>query len=380
MVTNQPTRRRTLGFGTYNTDSHPRVGVILEGLRDGGDLVRELNAPLSSSTKDRVAALSGSKAALKFFTDLGSSWGKLIRGRAAYRGRYAPDIVVVGYLGHFDVLLARALFPRTTIVLDHLIFAADTAKDRGATGGLLGRALTLLDKLAIKAADIVVFDTVEHARMAPSGTRGVVVPVGAPDEWFDQDPQDRDGVVFYGLYTPLQGAPTIGRALAILAERGVRVPVTMIGSGQDLEETKRAADGAEVTWIDWVDAHDLPGLVASHEISLGIFGTTAKATRVVPNKVYQGLAAGCAVITSDTRAQRDMLGQTALFVEPGNALQLADAIENLVSDPDRVAQLKARGRKLALDRFRPGTVVLPLLAELDSFVLSGGAHDRLASR
>ena len=48
-------------------------------------------------------------------------------------------------------------------------------------------------------------------------------------------------------------------------------------------------------------AADLPALVAGHDVCLGIFGTGDKALRVVPNKVFQGAAAGCAIVTS-TRA------------------------------------------------------------------------------
>ena len=42
----------------------------------------------------------------------------------------APDVVLVGYLGHFDVHLARLLFRGVPVVLDHLVGASDTARDR----------------------------------------------------------------------------------------------------------------------------------------------------------------------------------------------------------------------------------------------------------
>ena len=55
-----------------------------------------------------------------------------------------------------------------------------------------------------------------------------------------------------------------------------------------------------------------PALVAGHDVCLGIFGTGVKAQLVVPNKVYQGAAAGCAVVTSDTAPQRRALGENAV--------------------------------------------------------------------
>jgi hypothetical protein len=86
------------------------------------------------------------------------------RSRRYRRDRDWPDAVVVGYLGHFDVLLARRLFPHVPVVLDHLVGASDTARDRGVAGGLRQRLLGGLDDAALAAADVVVVDTEEHRR------------------------------------------------------------------------------------------------------------------------------------------------------------------------------------------------------------------------
>ena len=93
------------------------------------------------------------------------------RSRPYRRGRspgHAPDAVVVGYLGHFDVLLARRLFPHVPVVLDHLVGASDTATDRGVGGGARQRLLRRLDDAALAAADVVVVDTDEHRAALPS--------------------------------------------------------------------------------------------------------------------------------------------------------------------------------------------------------------------
>ena len=41
---------RVLGFGTYDAERHPRIGVILDGLREHGDEVVEANVPLGFDT------------------------------------------------------------------------------------------------------------------------------------------------------------------------------------------------------------------------------------------------------------------------------------------------------------------------------------------
>ena len=373
---------RAMIFGTYDTAMHPRIATIAEGLAARGFEVTECNFPLGLSTADRVDMLAKPWKAGALVARLASRWTSL----ALHARRLPePDVVVVGYLGHFDVRLARLLFRRgkTPIVLDHLVGASDTAKDRRLDGGPRQRVLRMIDAGALRAADVIVVDTEEHLEALPPEhrSRAVVVPVGAPTLWneaaasagADASAPEAAGtapaadgplrVVFYGLYTPLQGAPVIGAALGKLA--GTPVEVTMIGGGQDAAETKAAAaDNKSVRWLDWVPAGELPAVVAAHDVCLGIFGTGAKALRVVPNKVFQGAAAGCAVVTSDTAPQRRMLGDAAVLVPPGDAGALADALLGLASDRSELAARRRAARELADQRFTPGQVVAPLVDRL----------------
>lgn len=364
---------RVVAFGTYDATAHPRVQVLVDGLRERGIEVREIAEPLGLDTARRVELLRKPWLLPVLAARLGRRWLTLA-GRARRLGRdERPTHVLVGYLGHFDVLLARVLFPSATIVLDHLIFAAGTARDRGVRGGVRTVLLSGLDRLAIAAANVVVVDTAEHAAQVPARRQAdaVVVPVGATQAWFDAGARattasaSRSGVltvVFFGLFTPLQGAPVIAAALRLLDQRGVRVRATLVGSGQDAAAVRSILAGVEVTWHDWVEAADLPDLVAAHDVCLGIFGTTSKALAVVPNKVYQGAAAGCAVVTSDTGPQRRAFGDGATFVPPGDATALAGAIEAL-ADRAVLARARAAG-SAAAQRFTAGAVVAPLVEAL----------------
>ena len=364
---------RTIIFGTYDTAMHPRIATIAEGLAARGFQVTECNIPLGLTTADRVDMLAKPWKAVGLVTRLASRWGGLA-AKARRLGR--PDVVVVGYLGHFDVHLARLLYRRgrVPIVLDHLISAANTAKDRRLDGGIKTKLLRLIDAAALHAADIVVVDTDEHRAIVPDKyqSKVVVVPVGAPTPWHAaaQEPASTAAapsgplkVVFYGLYTPLQGTPVIGEALGRIA--GAPVEVTMIGRGQDEAETKQAAAANQsVRWLDWVPSAELPALVAAHDVCLGIFGTGDKALRVVPNKVFQGAAAGCAVVTSDTAPQRRVLGDAAVLVPPGDPAALADALLRLADDREALLKLRHAVRQLAAERFTPEQVVEPLTARL----------------
>ena len=368
---------RVLLFGTYDASAHPRIAILGEGLRDSGMAVSECNAPLGLDTAARVAMLAHPSRTPALVARLARRWLTLSRQA---RRLPAPDVVVVGYLGHFDVHLARLLFRRVPVVLDHLVGASDTARDRRLDGGPRQAVLRLIDAAALRAADVVLVDTEEHRLALPARhqPRAVVVPVGASAAWYAAAPAAGEvpggppmaseavpgplRVVFYGLYTPLQGAPVIGAALSLLA--GTPVEVTMIGDGQDAAAAKAAAaaNGA-VRWVNWVPAADLPALVASHHVCLGIFGTGDKARRVVPNKVFQGAAAGCAIVTSDTPPQRRVLGEAAVLVPPGDPEALAAALRRLAEDPAELDRLREAAR-LAAGQFTPAQVVAPLLRRL----------------
>ncbi len=362
---------RWLAFGTYDVRRHPRVGVLIEGLRSSGDEVIEVNAPLDLDTAARVQLVQQPWRIPVTAVRLAGRWLRLARRS---RGLDA-DALLVGYLGHLDVRLARLLFRRTPIVLDHLVSLAGTADDRGlaGSGGRTYRALDAIDRAALKTADIILVDTAEHAAAVEGvvGDRAVVVPVGAEHDWFGarQDlVADRAAgplrVVFFGLFTALQGTATVGKALGLLSADD-SVVITMVGNGQDYPECRRlAAANPRVTWIDWVPRSDLPDLVAAHDVCLGVFGTTSKARNVVPTKVYQGAAVGCAIVTSDTAPQRRILGDAACFVPAGDPVALAAALTGLSADRGRLAGLRRRAARRADDVFLAASVVAPLRQRL----------------
>jgi glycosyltransferase involved in cell wall biosynthesis len=358
---------RVVFFGTYDARLHPRVEVLMQGFASAGDEVVECNEPLGLDTSWRVRILQRPWLLPVLVTRIAGAWWRLSR-RARRLAR--PDAIVVGYMGHFDVHLGRRLWPGVPLALDHLIFAADTAADRRIEPGLRIRLLSRLDRAALGAADVLCVDTHDHWELLPPDVRkrAIVVPVGARSEWFrvpGARPVPPLRVVFFGLYTPLQGAPVIGEAIALLTDSAANVTFTMIGRGQDYASTREAAGPTpDVRWLDWVDAAELPVLVAAHDVCLGIFGTSPKARRVVPTKVFQGAAAGCAILTSDTGPQRRALGSAGVFIPAGDGAALATALVELAGDADRLRELRHEAHQRANQAFRPGIVVAGLRERL----------------
>jgi 2-polyprenyl-3-methyl-5-hydroxy-6-metoxy-1,4-benzoquinol methylase len=116
--------------------------------------------------------------------------------------------------------------------------------------------------------------------------------------------------------------------------------------------------------LDWVDSAELPDLVAGHDVCLGIFGIGPKAQRVVPTKVYQGLAAGCAVVTARTPAT-GTLGDAVVSVPPGDPQALADALRHLALDKESLTVARDRARAAA-EQFSPEASTADLDARLEA--------------
>ncbi|MBY5162914.1 glycosyltransferase [Nitriliruptoria bacterium AS10] len=330
---------------------------MMAGLAERGWSVSELNAPLDLSTSGRVEIMKRPWKAVPAVWEMLTCWRDLVRGR---HDMPDPDVVVVGYFGYLDVHLAKLLFPDALVVLDDTAPLVDTVVDRSLDAGPASSVVGLVERAAIGRSDLVVADTLEHLR---TDTASVVVSVGADDAWFDAATDSRDDgpmrVVFYGLFTPLHGTRVIAQAITRVTED---MSFTLVGHGQELDAVlDLVGERPEVEHVAWVDMSGLPDLVGRHDVCLGIFGTTPKAQRVVPNKVVQGMAAGCVMVTSDTPPQRRMVADGAILVEPGDPDALARALDELARDPEARATHRARAATVARDRFRP----TPVTEELD---------------
>jgi len=90
-----------------------------------------------------------------------------------------------------------------------------------------------------------------------------------------------------------------------------------------------------------------------------------------PIKLFEYMAAGCALVVSDLPSLREVLEQDdAVWTEPGDAAGLANAIRALAEDPERARRLgarvreKARGYTWAARGERLARIVRPLLGRL----------------
>jgi glycosyltransferase involved in cell wall biosynthesis len=233
-----------------------------------------------------------------------------------------------------------------------------------SAGAFSARLLKQLDLLSSSMADMILVDTSQNQtywqdRFSVPKEKLRVVNVGAEDSFARPQhispawgPASKVNVLFYGKYAPLHGTPTIIRAAHRLRDHP-RIQWTLVGKGQQRPQVDALAEKLElnnVEFIDWIPYTEIPACIGRADIGLGIFGSTGKAQRVVPNKAYQVLAGRRPLITGDTPAARDVLAKdgtlAARLVKPGDARELAAAVADLSLSPEDAAELAEAGFQL----------------------------------
>ena len=162
-------------------------------------------------------------------------------------------------------------------------------------------------------------------------------------------------MLFYGKFIPLQGISYIVRAAKIL-EKDKEVKFEIIGSGQLSDNIKRLSkelDIKNIDFRDWVAYKELPEHILNADVCLGIFGSTPKAQRGIPIKVYEALAMKKPIITGDTPAAREVFThkQNALLCKMCNPEALAESIILLKENRELRANIAESGHKLYQEIF-----------------------------
>ena len=327
-------------YGNYGPD-YPRNRVIESVLRDlGCELSRFLPT---------VSALADIEYSL--------------------RGGPRPDLIWVPCFRQRDIAAAAryARRHRIALVFDPLISAYDkqlNEKHKFAADSAKARKLLAWESKLFKLPDCLIADTEGHADYFHA-THGVarehirVIPVGAeealfsPQAWPHKPADAALELAFFGTFIGLQGVDVL--AQAILHYDGPPTHWRLIGEGPLKADCERLlaplASGkhaSHVSFEGWGPLPELPARLAGADAILGIFGTSEKALRVIPNKVYQGLALGRAVITAATPAFLPALRadeeQGLLWAQPGEPASICAAVERLHQRRDEIPALGQAAR------------------------------------
>ena len=330
-------------FGTYDPQ-YSRNAVLLRGLKENGVTVLECR-----STKTGFA-----------------KYIDLYRKHRSLHGRY--DVMFVAFPGQQSMILARFI-TRKPIVFDVFTSLYDSmVNDRKLVSLWSLRALYYwkLDFISCLFADLILLDTQKHIDYFVNTfwikrKKCARIFVGSDNTVFFPAKQSiRESnefkVHFHGSFIPLHGIEHIIHAAHILERENILF--TLIGKGQTYDAIQKTAEHLQsknIRFYTSMSHAQLNEAMNNTDICLGIFGNTKKALRVIPNKVYEALAVGAAIITEESPGVKELLedGVTALFAQPADAGNLAEKILQLKNNSVLRGRIAEEGHQLFLDNLTP---------------------------
>ncbi len=183
--------------------------------------------------------------------------------------------------------------------------------------------------------------------------RIVYVPNGIDRDRFDNvDPQGvqklRDGlglegkrVVLYVGSLSLANHPVglLLDAFAIVSRRLKEAVLVLVGGGEDYDliccRVREMGLGDKVIVVGRVKPHFVPYYLKLGDVSVDPVYDDVVARARSPLKLFESMAMGVPVVTSDVGDRGEILGRAGLLVAPGDAEALAEGIMAVLQDEDR---------------------------------------------
>ncbi|MBX3005300.1 MAG: glycosyltransferase family 4 protein [Anaerolineales bacterium] len=255
-----------------------------------------------------------------------------------------------------------------------------------AVGVLRNRALIAasewLERQLYRAADTVLINSPGFERHVQArGARRVrLVPNGADASMFDPAAngaafRSQHGLqgAFVALYAGAHGLSNdLGVLLdaAALLQSEPHIQVVLVGDGKDKPQLQAQAAARQLTNVHFIAPlakEAMANALAAADVCIAILKPLPLYATVYPNKVFDYLAAGRAVVLAIDGVIRQVVSEAhaGVFVPPGDANAMADTLRQLAQQADAVRQMGAAGRAFLEQHFnRP-----QLAAQLEAVLL-----------
>jgi glycosyltransferase involved in cell wall biosynthesis len=247
-------------------------------------------------------------------------------------------------------LLRKPLVLRCGYVVSH-------ERRWGGRRSLRRTALTLMERLAVRAANLVFVATeadgallAKTHRVSPEKFRHVPTPIDTdrfrPDPAVARDPRH---VIYVGRLVKGKNVDLLIDAVRALGD----VQLTIVGGGALEAELRERAAGADVTFTGTLPNDLLPGYLGSAAVYVLVSDFEGS-----PKALLEAMACGLAVIGSRVPGTELVVrdGENGLLVER-TAAEIAAAIRRLFDDPSLAQRLGDSARQFVLGRYSQAEIV-----------------------
>lgn len=367
-------------FGAYDRNFTSNK-IILRGLIENGAHVVEVNLHTPLTRLDQ----QGDMTVLKLI-------GRVLKKRKIikevihhWKDLRGCEFIYIGFPGHFDVILAypiKVLLRKKIVFNPLVVFYTGFVKDQGfiKEGSLFANIIKFGEKQIYKMSDLIIADTKLqekhiHELFGVPYSKMRTVAIGADNSVYKYSPKVKKSedfnVVYYGLYTPLHGIEYILDA-AEFCKKDKEIKFLMVGKGNTYEFCVNEAKKRKLTNIVFypnmteVDAFET---LASADIFLGFLQKHPSVDRIIPNKVYQGLALGKAVITADAPVMRSVFThkENIYLCAQADGKSLADGILELKENPQLLVSIAENGHRKFNATFTPKSIGRNLIKHMRAF-------------
>ncbi len=244
---------------------------------------------------------------------------------------YDIDCIYIGYPGHestyfayFLRILSWKLFNRKIPIIFNpytsLIDSVTMDYRKLKKKSFLAKFYYLIEWIAFHLSDLIISQSnMEKYRFCElfhlNPKKIFRIFIGSNEELFY--PQKFEGfkdnfiVSFNGNYIPLHGIDYIIKSAKKIEQNTKDILFEIIGGNLlQIYEKRRIIKKfgiSNIKFIPHIPINEIPQTIAKSDIQLGVFGSTLKTRRVIPNKVLTALAMKKPIITGNTKAINELL-------------------------------------------------------------------------
>ena len=356
------------------------VMEVARGLADAGDEVHVLSRRLdrSQARHEKVGRVVVHRIDRGILGPVpGSKYSKLDEGASETSGllgaayRFYLSWLFMGYAAAVSLRIIRKY--RIQVILER-----ETAFGAGAIAGLGSGVPFVLEvvgprysKVSMSGAKRILaytrtmLDDIQDERVA-------IVESGVDSHIFTPDPKGGDSVRsslgvgegealigYVGTFQTWHGLGSLLEALKMLVPT-VPLKLLLVGPyfGDVEEEARSMGILSHCIFTGPVRYEDVPNFVNACQVMVAPYdpsGSRLRSLRGIgsPLKVFEYMACGKPVITTDIEPTNRLPGvrEAAVLVPPGDSRAISNAIESILADPARAANMGFAGRTLVEDRY-----------------------------